>query len=122
LARHLTIDVAMLVRDEDRSISVSYRDLLDLRNASLKLHGLDIRTETFRGGIQEVLKERLATSDEATMLVIGLTSPERCSALLDELDELIEDPKVAAILFVSGRDEQDLRAAAAAPEYAAWAL
>ena len=122
LARHLTIDVAMLVRDEDRSISVSYRDLLDLRNASLKLHGLDIRTETFRGGIQEVLKERLATSDEATMLVIGLTSPESCSDLLDELDELIKDPKVAAILFVSGRDEQDLRAAAAAPEYAAWAL
>jgi len=122
LARHLTIDVAMLVRDEDRSISVSYRDLLDLRNASLKLHGLDIRTETFRGGIQEVLKERLAASDEATMLVIGLTSPESCSDLLDELDELIKDPKVAAILFVSGRDEQDLRAAAAAPEYAAWAL
>jgi sulfate transport system ATP-binding protein len=125
LARHLTIDVAMLVRDEDRSINgVSYRDLLDLRNASLKLHGLDIRTETFRGGIQEALKERLAASDETTMLVIGLTSPESCSDLVDELDELIKEPKVAAILFVSGRDEQDLRAGAAAPEYAAaaWAL
>ena len=79
LARHLTIDVAMLVRDEERSITGSgfYRDLLDLRNASLRLHGLDIRTETFRGAVHEVIRERLTSSDEPTLLVIGLTSPER---------------------------------------------
>src|SRR5882672_815417 len=39
LARHLTIDVTMLVRDDERSISGGcYRDLLDLRNTSLRLH------------------------------------------------------------------------------------
>ena len=124
LARHLTIDVAMLVRDEDRSVTGGYyRDLLDLRNTSLKLHGLDIRTETFRGEIQEAINERLTSSDEPTILVIGLTSPERCSDVVDDLDELINEAKPAAILFVSGRDEQDSSAVAAVPEYAtAWAL
>ena len=75
LARHLTIDVAMLVRDEDRSITGSgcYRDLLDLRNASLKLHGLDIRTETFRG--------RRARGHRGTADVVG-----RADAARDRLD------------------------------------
>ncbi|HLF12034.1 MAG TPA: ABC transporter ATP-binding protein [Gammaproteobacteria bacterium] len=124
LARHLTIDVAMLVRDEDRSVTGGYyRDLLDLRNTSLKLHGLDIRTETFRGEIQEAINERLTSSDEPTILVIGLTSPERCSEVVDELDELISEAKPAAILFVSGRDDQESSAVGAVPEYAtAWAL
>jgi len=108
LARHLTIDVAMLVRDEESSASGAgcYRDLLDLRNASLRLHGLDIRTETFRGSVVDVIKERLLTSDEQTLLVIGLTSPERCSDLVDELRELLQTNPPAAVLFVSGRDEQ----------------
>ena len=40
----------MLVRDEDGVDGAAcYRDLLDLRNESLRLHGLDMRTETFRG-------------------------------------------------------------------------
>ena len=109
LARHLTIDVAMLVRDEEGSITGSgcYRDLLDLRNASLKLHGLDIRTETFRGAVHEVIRERLTSSDEPTLLVIGLTSPESVSELVDHLVELVADAKPAAILFVSGRDEPE---------------
>ena len=71
LARHLPIDVGMLVRDEDED--GSYRDLLDLRDVSLRVHGLDIRTETFRGSATEAVRERLVTSDEQTLLVIGLT-------------------------------------------------
>jgi hypothetical protein len=124
LARHLTIDVAMLVRDEDRSVNGGcYRDLLDLRNASLKLHGLDIRTETFRGNLRDVIKERLASSDEPTILVIGLTSPERHSDVVDALGDVINDSKPAAVLFVSGRDDQELSSISPLPEYAAaWAL
>jgi hypothetical protein len=123
LARHLTIDVAMLVRDEETSASGGfYRDLLDLRNASLRLHGLDIRTETFRGRVNEVIKERLASSDEQTLLVIGLTSPERCSDLVDDLRELLAASPPAAVLFVSGRDEQDVQNVAAPAFAAAWAL
>ncbi|HZF28501.1 MAG TPA: ABC transporter ATP-binding protein [Gammaproteobacteria bacterium] len=121
LARHLTIDVTMLVRDDERSISGGcYRDLLDLRNTSLRLHGLDIRTETFRGNAPQVIRERLASSDEQTLLVIGLTSPERCSDLVDDLKQLLRESPPAAVLFVSGRDEQEPQAVAAEqPAYAA---
>jgi sulfate/thiosulfate transport system ATP-binding protein len=124
LARHLTIDVAMLVRDEEKSVSGGcYRDLLDLRNASLRLHGLDIRTETFRGRVRDVIKERLASSDEQTLLVIGLTSPERCSDLVDDLRELLAASPPAAVLFVSGRDDQEAQNVVTPPAFAAaWAL
>jgi hypothetical protein len=123
LARHLTIDVAMLVRDEEGSgIGGCYRDLLDLRNASLRLHSFDIRTETFRGSATDVLKERLVTADERTLFVIGLTSPEQCSDLIDDLRSLLRESPPAAVLFVSGRDEQELEASSAAPGHVAWAL
>jgi sulfate/thiosulfate transport system ATP-binding protein len=124
LARHLTIDVAMLVRDEEKSVSGGwYRDLLDLRNASLRLHGLDIRTETFRGRVYDVMKERLESSDEQTLLVIGLTSPESGSELADDLRELLATSPPAAVLFVSGRDGQEIRNVVAPPAYATgWAV
>ncbi len=120
LARHLTIDVAMLVRDEEKSVSGGwYRDLLDLRNASLRLHGLDIRTETFRGRVHDVMKERLESSDEQTLLVIGLTSPEGSSDLADDLRELLATTPPAAVLFVSGRDGQEIRSVVPPPVYVA---
>jgi hypothetical protein len=122
LARHLTIDVTMLVRDEEAS-GVLYRDLLDLRNASLKMHGLDIRTETFRGSVRETIKERLASTDEQMLLVVGLTSPEACSDLIDDLTHLLRESPPAAVLFVSGRDDQDVLKPATVATYAtAWAL
>jgi sulfate transport system ATP-binding protein len=112
LARHLTIDVAMLVReDEGPAAAPRYRDLLDLRNASLRRHGLDLRTETFHGGVVDAIRERLAASEEPTLLLIGLTSPERCSTLIDELQDLLRTAPPAAVLFVSGREERDARAA-----------
>jgi len=101
LARHLPIDVGMLVRDEGDD---GYRDLLDLRNISLLQHGLDIRTETFRGNATDAVRERLVTSEEQTLLVIGLSAPERCSDLVDDLQRLLREQPPAAILFVSGRD------------------
>jgi len=120
LARHLTIDVGMLVRDEDGVDGAAcYRDLLDLRNESLRLHGLDMRTEMFRGDAVAAIRERLLTSDEQTLLVIGLTSPERCNDLVDELRVLLRSQPPAAVLFVSGRDEQT---AEAAPKAYAFAL
>jgi len=96
-----------------------YRDLLDLRNESLRLHGLDMRTEMFRGDTVAAIRERLLTSDEQTLLVIGLTSPERCNDLVDELRVLLRSQPPAAVLFVSGRDEQT---AEAAPKAYAFAL
>jgi sulfate transport system ATP-binding protein len=102
LARHLPIDVGMLVRDEEDD---GYRDLLDLRNISLQMHGLDIRTETFRGKAMDAVRERLVTSDEQTLLVVGLSSPERCSELVEDLQKLLREQPPAAVLFVSGRDK-----------------
>ena len=73
--------------------------------------------------VREVIKERLASSDEQTLLVIGLTSPERCSDLVDDLRELLAASPPAAVLFVSGRDEQEVQNVVAPPAYAAaWAL
>jgi sulfate transport system ATP-binding protein len=112
LARHLPIDVGMLVRDEeDGHGGGSYRDLLDLRDVSLRVHGLDIRTETFRGNATEALRERLVTSDEQTLLVIGLSTPERCSDLVDDLQRLLREQPPAAVLFVSGRDKAKTQSA-----------
>jgi hypothetical protein len=108
LARHLPIDVGMLVREDEDG---SYRDLLDLRDVSLRVHGLDIRTETFRGNATDAVRERLMTSDEQTLLVIGLTAPERCSDLIDDLQRLLRDTPPAAVLFVSGRDKSPAQAA-----------
>jgi hypothetical protein len=101
LARHLPIDVGMLVREDEDG---SYRDLLDLRDVSLRVHGLDVRTETFRGSPTEAVRTRLVTSDEQTLLVIGLSTPESCSDLIDDLQNLLRARPPAAILFVSGRD------------------
>jgi sulfate transport system ATP-binding protein len=115
LARHLTIDVTMLVRDDDaddNGAGGSFRDVLDLRNAAMRIHRFDIRTETFRGNAVRALKERLVTSEEQTLLVIGLTAPERCSDLTEELRELLRTSPPAALLLVSGRDDQDAEAAA----------
>ena len=121
-ARHLTIDVTMLVRDEEESGGL-YRDLLDLRNASLKMHGLDIRTETFHGSVRDTIVERLASTDEQTLLVVGLTSPEHCSDLIDDLTHVLLESPPAAVLFVSGRAEQGvIKPATVATYAAAWAL
>jgi sulfate transport system ATP-binding protein len=109
LARHLTIDVGMLVRDAGDDGAGSYRDLLDLRNVSLNQHGLDLRTETFRGSPADAVRERLVTSDEPTLLVIGLSAPERCSDLVDELQRLLKEQPPAAVLFVSGRDRTQMQ-------------
>jgi hypothetical protein len=106
LARHLPIDVGMLVRDEGDD---GYRDLLDLRNLSLHQHGLDIRTETFRGNATDAVRERLVTSEEQTLLVIGLSAPERCSDLVDDLQKLLHEQPPAAVLFVSGRDRTQVQ-------------
>jgi len=116
LARHLPIDVGMLVRDEGDD---GYRDLLDLRNVSLHQHGLDIRTETFRGNTTDAVRERLVTSEEQTLLVIGLSAPERCSDLVDDLQKLLLEQPPAAVLFVSGRDRSQTQAL---PHSAAFSL
>jgi hypothetical protein len=119
LARHLPIDVGMLVRDEEGTHAGGYRDLLDLRDVSLKAHGLDLRTETFRGNATDAIRERLVTSDDAILLVIGLIAPERCSDLIEDLQKLLREQPPAAVLFVNGRDRSQTQMQ---PQAAAFSL
>jgi ABC-type Fe3+/spermidine/putrescine transport system ATPase subunit len=119
LARHLPIDVGMLVRDEEGAYAGGDRDLLDLRDVSLKAHGLDLRTETFRGNATDAVRERLVTSDAPTLLVIGLSAPERCSDLIEDLHKLLREQPPAAVLFVNGRDRSQTQTQ---PQAAAFSL
>lgn len=50
------------------------------------------------------------TSDEQTLLVVGLSAPERCSELVEDLQKLLREQPPAAILFVSGRDKSQAQA------------
>jgi sulfate transport system ATP-binding protein len=109
LARHLTIDVAMLMRDDERAFrGPRYRELLDLRNASLRLHGLDIRTESFSSSFRDAVDAR-QSSDARALLVLGLASPASDSRLIGELELLLARSPPVALLLVSGRSEHDLR-------------
>ena len=39
-----------------------------------------------------------------TLLVVGLSAPEECSELVNDLQKLLREQAPAAVLFVSGRD------------------
>jgi hypothetical protein len=90
-----------------------------LRDVSLKAHGLDLRTETFRGNATDAVRERLVTSDAPTLLVIGLSAPERCSDLIEDLHKLLREQPPAAVLFVNGRDRSQTQTQ---PQAAAFSL
>ena len=105
LARHLTVEVTMLVGDGRRSPStIRFRELLDLRNASLARHGLDIRTEFFAGPLAAALRARARAGDGATLLVLGLGATPGSDEPFDGCGELLRDVPPTAVLLVVGRD------------------
>jgi sulfate transport system ATP-binding protein len=112
LARHLTIDVTMLVHiDEKSGRGARYRDLLDLRNTSLRSHGLDVRTETYHGSLTHAVATRQSSPGQV-LLVIGLASPTHDSRLIVEVKGVLKESPPAALVLVSGRAERALRKAA----------
>lgn len=105
LSRHLALDVAMLVRRGDRPERADrYKELLDLRNASLKFHGLDIRTETYAGSLQDAILAR-EISPEQVLLVIGLASATAKSQLIRDIKAMFANSLPAGLLLVSARPE-----------------
>ena len=109
LARHLTIDVTMLVHvDEKSGRGARYRELLDLRNTSLRSHGLDIRTETYHGSLRDAVAARQSSPGQV-LLVIGLATSTNNNRLIGEVKEVLEESPPAALILVSGRAERDLR-------------
>jgi sulfate transport system ATP-binding protein len=109
LARHLTIDVTMLVHvDEKSGRGARYRELLDLRNTSLRSHGLDIRTETYCGSLRAAVAARQSSPGQV-LLVIGLATSTNNNRLIGEVKEVLKESPPAALILVSGRAERDLR-------------
>ena len=107
LTRHLTIEVTLLVGDASRPVGASrFRELLDLRSASLARHGLDIRTESFGGTLVAALRERGYGSD-STLLLLGLTSPAGfdgpSDGPSDGLGAFLRESPPGALLLVRGR-------------------
>ena len=112
LARHLTIDVTMLVHvDEKSGRGARYRELLDLRNTSLRSHGLDIRTETYYGSLRDAVAARQSRPGQV-LLVIGLATSTNNNRLIGEVKEVLEESPPAALVLVSGRAERDVRKSA----------
>ena len=108
LLRHMSVDSTLLVPAGERSLyGARYRDLLDIRNAALQLHGVDVRTESFRESIADELRMRLRSAP-STMLLLGMTSSTSGSALMEALTDLATQCKFAAILVTSGRSDTEI--------------
>ncbi|HET6628209.1 MAG TPA: ABC transporter ATP-binding protein [Woeseiaceae bacterium] len=109
LLRHMNIDATLLVRADERFMyGRRYRYLLDIRESALRVHGVDVRTESFRGNIVHELALRLRSS-ATTLLLVGVTSTASGRVLIDGLGKLVSREACAAILLTSARGEPEQR-------------
>ncbi|HEX6993599.1 MAG TPA: ABC transporter ATP-binding protein [Gammaproteobacteria bacterium] len=107
LLRHLAVEGTLLVPAAERTVrGTSYRDLLDIRHAALRAHGVDVRTETFYGRPAEAIGRRL-DPDVPTMLLLGVSSTSSCRSLIDELSSSFTERPPAATLVVRGNADAD---------------
>src|SRR5690606_13443058 len=107
LLRHLAVEGTLLVPAAERTVrGTSYRDLLDIRHAALRAHGVDVRTETFYGGPAEAIGKRL-DPNVPTLLLLGASSPSSCRTLIDELASPFAERPPAATLVVRGNADAD---------------
>ncbi len=112
LLRHMSVDATLLVPAEERLLyGRRYRDLLDIRRSALRLHGVDVRTESFHGDIVAHLKHCLE-ADVPTLLLVGVTSTSGRRALIKGLTELAAYRSCAAVLVTSARGDTESREAA----------
>src|SRR5690606_22300616 len=94
----------------DRTVrGTSYRDLLDIRHAALRTHRVDVRTETFRGGVAEAIDKRL-DPEVPTLVLLGVSSPTSCRALIDESAAGFAARLPAVTLVVRGNADTDAHA------------
>ncbi len=107
LLRHLAVEGTLLVPAAERTVrGTSYRDLLDIRHAALRAHGVDVRTETFRGDAADAIGRRLDPA-RPTLLLLGVSSPGSCHGLIDELETRLAAHPPAATLIVRGNADAD---------------
>ncbi|MGH8194600.1 MAG: ABC transporter ATP-binding protein [Woeseiaceae bacterium] len=109
LLRHMNVDATLLVPADERFLYGSrYRDLLDIRETSLRMHGVDVRTESFRGSVVDDLRGRLQAS-VPTLLLVGMTSTASGSGLVEGLADLTALQSCAAMLLTSARSDVESR-------------
>lgn len=109
LLRHMNMDATLLVRADERFMyGRRYRYLLDIRESALRMHGVDVRTESFRGSILNELESRLQ-SCVPTLLLLGVTSTTSGSALIEGVERLTSRQACAAILLISARSDAEQR-------------
>lgn len=109
LLRHMNVDATLLVPADERFLYGSrYRDLLDIRETSLRMHGVDVRTESFRGSVVDDLRGRLQ-APVPTLLLVGMTSTASGSGLVEGLAGLTALQSCAAILLTSARSDVENR-------------
>jgi ABC-type Fe3+/spermidine/putrescine transport system ATPase subunit len=107
LARHLTLEVTMLLARSDRSGHESgYKSLLDLRDTALREHHIDIRTETFAGTLEQALASREAQMS-SVLLVAGITPALHGGGSPPELTAALKAIRPGALLVVAGRSPYD---------------
>jgi hypothetical protein len=107
LARHLTLEVTMLLARSDRSgHEAGYKSLLDLRDTALREHHIDIRTETFAGTLEQALASREAKMP-SVLLVAGITPALHGGGSPPELTAALEAARPGALLLVVGRSPYD---------------
>jgi hypothetical protein len=107
LARHLTLEVTMLLARSDRSgHEAGYKSLLDLRDIALREHRFDIRTETFAGTLEQALAAREAQMS-SVLLVAGITPGLHGGGAPAELTAALEAVRPGALLVVAGRSPYD---------------
>ncbi len=110
LLRHLAVEGTLLVPAADRTMrGTSYRDLLDIRHAALRVHGVDVRTETFSGDAAGAIDRRIDPT-VPTLVLLGVSSSASCRSLTDELAPLFAVRPPAATLVVRGNADVDIDA------------
>jgi hypothetical protein len=113
IARHLDVDATMLLRSSNfPRRAARYKELLDLRNDSLRRHGLDFRTASYTGNLHDAMTGTLTgtlTGLRDVLLVAGLGSPVRSSRLCRDLEALLTRAMPAGLLLVAGRAQRSAR-------------
>lgn len=85
-----------------------YKELLDIRNASLNQHGLDIRTKTYSGTLRDAISSH-RTSAKQDLLIAGVASPSGASRLIAEVRALLSRELPCSLMLVEASHQQQSR-------------
>lgn len=101
LTRHLTVNATMLVNRGNRNGQpTQYQRVIGVRDIALHQHGLDVRTETIEGPLSAELVSR-SSRMPSTVLVVGVAADAAGSGIVEEIRQVMERVRPAALLIVA---------------------